>query len=130
MRHGIGRARRHRTQQQGLRAVPAISVKGFNPCCGTATSGVAEEDVQAAKVRGRQVDRRLELGQLRDITLRKTQRRTKAFFERPARQRLHVGSNDPRAFFDEQFGGRQPDARRRTGDDRDLALQTLNHVSP
>ena len=130
VRHRVGRAGCHRTQQQVEGAVPAVGIKTFNAGRRAAGTGIAEQDVKTAEVPGRAVNGRLQLRKIGDVAGHELDDAGVARLKRTAGLGVHVGRHHLRAFGDKQLQRRQTDAGGGTGDDGYFSIQSQCHGVP
>ena len=127
---GVLHAEHHAAHQRRHRGVEARNLEAFDAAGLRRAAGIVEQAIDAAEFLDRLADQRAHLLLDGDIGLAEHADGAELFRKRLALRRAASGDDDPGAFGHENLRGAQPDAARRAGDNRDLAVQPSHVVLP
>jgi len=127
---GVLHAEHDAAHQSGHRRIEAVDLEAFDATGLRRPAGVVEQAIDPAEFIDRECDQRTHLVFHRDVGLAENAGGAESFRQRLALGHAAPGDHDFCAFGHENLRCAQPDAARRPGNDRDLAIQPSHIVSP
>ena len=124
VRRGVADAHRDRFEDEIHRPVPAFGGDLVDRRAVAARGGIVEDDVDAARFRRGGVHQRLDIGGPGDIAAHEVDLAVRLFGKRLSARLVDVGGEDMRAFAREFQNRCLAYARRRSGDDGNLACES------
>ncbi len=123
MGRGVLQAEHDAAHQRRHRRVKTLDLKPFDAAGLGRATGIVEQAIDTAESLDRLPDQRAHLRLNCDVGLTKDAGRAEFSRQCLTFRRAASGDDDFCAFGDEDFGGPQPNAARRAGDNRNLALK-------
>ena len=113
-----------------IAAIEARHLEAFDAAGLCRAAGIVEQAIDSAELLHGLADQGAHLFFDGDVGLAKDAVGAESFRQRLAFRRAAAGDHDFRPFRDKNFRGPQPDAARRTGDHRNLAVEPCHVASP